>query len=360
MRASASRDLGLPSIYLHLLAELLRSTGVDEQSLLMRVGLDPSRLRSTELRVSQPQASEFMTRAIIESGEPGLGILLAGELKLPLHGALGTAVMSSRTLGEALDLMTRYLTLRSPNLRVERHQEGGQAVFRVICSSDLGPLQGFALDATVFCCVALGTQLTGAPIEGAYVRRRGPEPAYFQRFKHRIPLPVQYQAAEDAIVIPCQHLSSPLRFSDEQLAAASRAQCEEALHTLTRDAGFSTRVRRVIETSHPFPPKLARVASTLFVSERTLKRRLHEENSSFQTLVDDVRLERAGELLEGTAMNLSQIADALGYADAANFTRAFKRWTGVSPSQFRAEHCQGKSDFPTAPANWGAVAGQRA
>lgn len=352
MRASASQDLGLPSIYLHLLAELLRSTGVDEQSLLLRVGLDPSRLSSTELRVSQPQASEFMTRAIIESGEPGLGIMLAGELKLPLHGALGTAVMSSRNLGEALDLMTRYLTLRSPNLRVERYREGGQAVFRVVCSNDLGPLQGFALDATVFCCVALGTQLLGTTIEGAYVRRRGPEPGYFQRFRQRIPLPVQYQSSEDAIVIPAQHLSSPLKFSDEQLAAASRAKCEEALHALTRDAGFSTRVRRVIETSHPFPPKLARVASTLFVSERTLKRRLHEESCSFQTLVDEVRLERAGELLEGTAMNLSQIADALGYADAANFTRAFKRWTGVSPSQFRARQGREESAVQAPTSSW--------
>ena len=107
------------------------------------------------------------------------------------------------------------------------------------------------------------------------------------------------------------------------------------MRLLTEDAGFACRVRRVIETSHPFPPKLARVATTLFVSERTLKRRLQAEEASFQHLVDQVRLERAGELLQQTAMNLSQIADALGYADAANFTRAFKRWTGQSPSQYR-------------------------
>ena len=67
------------------------------------------------------------------------------------------------------------------------------------------------------------------------------------------------------------------------------------------------------------------MAGTLFVSERTLKRRLQEEEASFQTLVDQVRLERAGDLLANTGMTLGQIADALGYADAANFTRAFKR-----------------------------------
>ncbi len=337
MRASVSttQDLGMPAIYLHLLAELLRTIGVDEKALLKRVGLDPVRLKSTDLRVSQSQASEFVTRAIIESGEPGLGIMLARELKLPLHGALGTAVMSSRTLEEALELMTRYLTLRAPHLQVTRRQHEDQAVFTITCDIDLGPLQGFIMDAMLFGCASMGAQLTGAPVAGSSIHRRGPEPAYFYRFRQQIPVPVVYGASEDAIVIPRQQLALPVRFTDDQLAASSKAQCEEALRLLTEDAGFACRVRRVIETSHPFPPKLARVAATLFVSERTLKRRLQAEEASFQNLVDQVRLERAGELLEKTSMNLSQIADALGYADAANFTRAFKRWTGQSPSQYR-------------------------
>lgn len=120
MRASTStpQDLGMPAIYLHLLADLLHSIGIDEKALLLRVGLDPLRLNSPDLRVSQAQASEFVTRAIIESGEPGLGVMLARELKMPLHGALGIAIMSSRTLEQALELMTRYLTLRAPNLHV--------------------------------------------------------------------------------------------------------------------------------------------------------------------------------------------------------------------------------------------------
>ncbi|MCL7942649.1 AraC family transcriptional regulator [Marinobacter sp. ATCH36] len=337
MRASVSttQDLGMPAIYLHLLAELLRTIGVDEKALLRRVGFDPVRLQSTNLRVSQSQASEFVTRAIIESGEPGLGIMLARELKLPLHGALGTAVMSSRTLEEALELMTRYLTLRAPHLQVSGRQQGDQAVFAIACDIDLGPLQGFIMDAMLFGCASMGAQLTGAPVAGSSIHRRGPEPAYFYRFRRQIPVPVVYGATEDAIVIPRQQLALPIRFTDDHLAASSRAQCEEALRLLTEDAGFACRVRRVIETSHPFPPKLARVSATLFVSERTLKRRLQAEEASFQHLVDQVRLERAGELLEKTTMNLSQIADALGYADAANFTRAFKRWTSQSPSQYR-------------------------
>ncbi|WP_372965788.1 AraC family transcriptional regulator [Marinobacter sp.] len=332
---SNTQDLGMPAIYLHTLAELLHTIGVDEKDLILRVGLDPARLNSADLRVSQAQASEFVTRAVVESGEPGLGILLAKELKLPLHGALGTAVMSSRTLEEALELMTRYLTLRVPHLKVQKHISGPNACYAVTCETTLGPMLNFVLDAVLFGCVSMGIQITGTMIPGLRVMRRGAEPGHIHRFRHMIGIPVEYGAEENALVIPLSQLSLPIRFCNEQLAASAREQCEQALQELEEDAGFACRARRVIETSHPFPPKLARVASALFVSERTLKRRLQEEDVSFQNLVDEIRLDRARDLLSSTAMNLTQIADALGYADAANFTRAFKRWTGFSPSHYR-------------------------
>jgi AraC-like DNA-binding protein len=335
--ATGKQDLGLPAIYLHLLAELLESIGIDEQALLVRVGLDPARLSSVDLRVSQAQANEFVTRAVIESGEPGLGILLARKLELPLHGALGTAVMSSHSLADVMNLVTRFLTLRAPYLSVNQSHNNDQALFVITSDLDAGSLSQFVLDAVLYGFASMGEQLTGATVTGARILRRGPEPAYFHRFRRAIPLPVAFGATDDAIAIPMQELQSSIRFSDQQLAASSEAQCEAALSELTRDAGFASRVRRVIEASHPFPPRLSRAASTLFVSERTLKRRLQGENISFQALVDEVRLQRARELLTNTSMNLGQIADTLGYADAANFTRAFKRWVAQSPSQFRAQ-----------------------
>lgn len=333
--ASVTQDLGMPAIYLHLLAGVLRTVGLDERDLLRRVGLDPVRLQCTDARVSQAQASEFVIRALIESGEPGLGMMLARELKLPLHGALGVAVMSSHTLQDALDLMTRYLTLRAPHLRVCRQRHADAVHYAIFCDDNPGPMQNFIMDAVLFGCVFMGEQLIDTPVTGVGILRKGPEPAHFHRFRPSINAPVTYNAPEDALVIPRDALAAPIRFRDARLAESSRAQCEQTLKQLTGDTGFSGRVRRVIETSYPFPPKLARVAATLLVSERTLKRRLQEENASFQAMVDQVRLERARELLTGSAMNLSQIAERLGYADAANFTRAFKRWTGLNPSQYR-------------------------
>lgn len=333
--AAQARDLGLPGIYIHLLAELLREQGLDEKTLLQRVGLDPRRILSTDARVPLMTAGEFVRRALLASEEPGLGILLARELRMPLHGALGVAVMSSRTLEEALRISSRYMQLRLPQMQVSLQQEGDKALIRFSPAIDLGPLTSFVLDTITVGFLMMGEQLLGHPMADAEIHRRGPEPRYYRRFMPQLPAPVLFQQNEDAVCFPAAWLRAPVRFSDDLAAKVSREQCEQALRQLTGDASVATRVQRVIETSHPFPPRLQKVASTLFMSERTLKRRLQEENTTFQQQIDQVRLERAGDLLVSTRLSLAQIADALGYADAANFTRAFKRWTGVSPSRYR-------------------------
>ena len=263
---------------------------------------------------------------------------MAREMRMPLHGSLGIAVMSSRTLGEAMDIGSRFLQLRLPQMRLKLRLERDCAVFQFISdTAENNPLAAFILDTLSLGLAVMGEQLVGQPIAGAEILRRGPEPRYYRRFADYLPVPVRFEQHEDALRFPALMLEAPVRFSDDLAARISREQCEQALLRLRGDATTATRVRRVIETSHPFPPGLQKVASALCMSERTLKRRLQEEATTFQEQVDTVRLGRAENLLANTRLPLAQVADALGYADAANFTRAFKRWTGVSPSRHRAK-----------------------
>lgn len=342
--ATNARDPGIPAIYLHTLARLLGEMGLDATALLLAVGLDPNRLNATERRVCRSQANEFITRAMVESGEPGLGVLLARELRLPLHGVLGSAAMSSQTLEEAFELVTRYLGLRVPGLDIRKQYTGGYVYYQVTCDYASEPLQRFIMDTLLFGWALISTQLAGAPVQGMRILRRGPEPGYLKRLIPPPGIAITYQASGDALVVPASQLGRQIRFSNPELAVTSRAQCESAWRQLSRGSGFSLQVKQIIDSSHPFPARLTRVAGILFVSERTLKRRLHEEHASFQALVDEVRLERSRELLGDSRIKLSQVASRLGYADAANFTRAFKRWTGVSPSEFRS----GKSPWEPA------------
>lgn len=327
-------DFGVPGIYLHLLAQLLGRFGVDDNALLRSLGLDPERLLAPDARVPKTRAAEFVRHAIHVSGEPGLGLLLAAELRLPLHGPLGIAVMSSPSLGDALELGSRFLQLRLPLMRMTRDETGTTAIIRFNID-DNSPLTGFLLDAVTLGLVIMGEQLLGEPLPGVEVWRRGARPRYYGRYAADLPAPVHFNRDEDAVRFPLRCLSLPVRYSDELAARISREQCEKALMRLRNDVSVATRVCRVLETSHPFPCGLERVAAALCLSARTLKRRLQEEGTTYQTQVDRVRLQRAQSLLGSTTLSMAQIADALGYADAANFTRAFRRWMGTSPSAYR-------------------------
>ncbi len=328
-------DIGVPGIYLHLLARVLKRQGCDDDALLRSLGLDPERLGAQGVRVPQTLAAEFVRHAMHVTGEPGLGLMIASELRLPLHGILGVAVMSSPSLDDALTLGGRFLQLRLPLVGMARHQESGTVVLRFKTGADTGPLNSFVLDTITVGLVLMGEQLLGDELAGAEIWRRGPRPRYYDRFETMLPAPVRFDMPDDAVRFPADWLSAPVRFSDERAARLSRQQCEQALEQLRADDSMATRARRVIETSHPFPCSLGRVAAALCLSQRTLKRRLQEEQTSYQTQVDRVRMQRAHALLRSTALPMNQVAEALGYADAANFTRAFRRWVGCSPSQYR-------------------------
>lgn len=334
--------LGLPAIYLHLVQQVLSARGMNSRQLLVESGLDPDSLLQEENRIPLSTAAVFMHRVIIESREPGLGFLLAEELRLPLHGPLGRAVMSSDNLREVLEMMTRFIALRMPLLQVSNYREGRYAVIEFNID---GPavLSEFVLDAISVGCVHMGEQIISVDARDHFIERKASEPACFARFSNHLPARVHFERRRNALLFPVEWLDYPVRFSDSEVAQVSRAQCEQTLNQLSRDQGLRPRVRRIITTSHPFPPRLGQVAQSLFMSERTLKRHLQGEGATYQEVVDEVRLERAEKLLTTTRLSLGQISDALGYADAANFTRAFKRWTGVSPSAFRRESAMGKA-----------------
>ena len=114
-------------------------------------------------------------------------------------------------------------------------------------------------------------------------------------------------------------------------------QCEAELSALGERRRLAMRVRDILTHSEQHYLSIENVADRLHMSDRTLKRQLAAEGTSFSTLVDEVRYRHATSLLSRTDYTLEQIADELGYSDVANFSRAFKRWSGRSPSNWRKD-----------------------
>jgi AraC-like DNA-binding protein len=130
-------------------------------------------------------------------------------------------------------------------------------------------------------------------------------------------------------------VDQPLRTADPAAFEHAEKLCERELQNLVSDASVSARVRRLMLAKQVNFPSLTVTARILHMTPRTLHRRLLDEGTSFQEILDEVRHSLAMEYLKSQHMTIQELAYTLGYGDTANFRRAFKRWTGVAPSFFR-------------------------
>ena len=139
-----------------------------------------------------------------------------------------------------------------------------------------------------------------------------------------------------------QYLEAPLPKHNIQTSSYCREQCQKLLDSLSQQGKVTESVRRILIESPGHFPSIEKVAQDLNYSVRTLRRYLSEEGNSYRQLVNEIRQQLAQDYLE-TRIPIEQIADMLGYAEPTNFSHAFKRWTSLSPQQYRKNILHGNS-----------------
>lgn len=323
--------------YLAAIITQLSERGVPAESLLSGTDLHPADLDQDELRVPEGACLLILGRARALGWSRDMALQLGGTLDLGSHGFLGYAVLASRTLGEALELSARYFRTRTGLITLTMFEEGDQAVLQF---EEGVPLQGlfpWLMDVLLASMLRSCQQLFGAPPPAATEIRLGypAEPAHadlLQGFEGRF----ETDCGFTQVRIPASWLRQTLPGADPNLVRLASVQCERALRDMQETDGLLGRVRRLARECLDEPRSLDRVAGQLHMTPRTLRRRLQAMGTSYQQQVEQMRHAMAVDLLARTRQPVEQIATELGYADPSNFGRAFRRWTGQSPRQFRA------------------------
>lgn len=308
---------------------------ISSDQLFSEAGVSRESLSAPSARVSLTVANDLLKKSIALTGEPAMGLLLGMQMKVSHHGYIGFAAMTARNLGEALLIAEKFAPLRSTAVDLRLTVEDDAAALSLVFDTDLEPLRQMALFA-----VCVGLLQMGAAVSGKVLSGRGeftfPKPDYIDRF---MPLlgdnVVAFEQPVDRIVFDAAYLELPLVMADPTASRIALEQCERELAALGEHAQLASRVRRLIDEYETGVPSLDDVASRLHVSTRTLKRQLAQQGTSFSEILDDIREQKALLLLARKNMSVEQVADRLGYSDVANFTRAFKRWTGHTPSGWR-------------------------
>jgi AraC-like DNA-binding protein len=325
---------GLPGTYLLHLANLAERWGLDERALFDGTGLTKAGLADPAFEVPLPVANAFAERVRRLTSEPGIGILLGLQTYTSAHGYLGFAVMSAMTLRQAIALTIEYSPIRTTALAFDLKVDGGRAFLLVYERADFGSTRDLVLSALLIGLWQIGNVLLGREIRESTVHLSLPTPDYYKRFQHVRPS-VRFGQPEHALVFDAALLDQPLASADPASLRLLSEECDRRLRSLWSRAGLVDRVQRLVIRVEGGLRSLDEVATALGMSERTLRRRLADEETSFAVLRDGALRERASLLLRAHDLSVEQVAQRLGYANLGNFIRAFRRWTGQTPSSFQ-------------------------
>ncbi len=329
-------DQGIPGVYGLLLLDVVSRWGYNDVSLFEPFGLTSEQLAHPEMRIPIDIANELVKRALQLTGEPTLSYHLGTQMRISIHGFIGYAIMTATNTTEALVLASRFIQLRMPFLQLYFSTFGDKATIELKCNIDLQPLRDEIIMALTIGIHTMAKALTGVDIPSE-MDCDFPMPPGFERYLDRLNSTVRFNQPHLIASFDKKYLSLSMVHADTISSQIAINQCEAELSALGERRRVSMRVRDILSNQDQHHLGIEAVADQLCISDRTLKRQLAAEGTSFSTIVDEVRYRRATSLLSSTDYSLEQIADELGYSDVANFSRAFKRWSGRSPSNWRKD-----------------------
>jgi len=332
---SDRHDHSLPAIHALHVADVVRRWDVFPEELFAGLDLRADSLADPEARLPIATVAKLVERARSLTAEPALGFYLGLQMRISAHGYLGFAAMTAANVREALELAVQFAPTRTTALAVRLSIEGNPASVIVEERADFGTARDVVLFALLIGIWQIGQALTGKALTGS-AEVAFPEPEYMARFAPFAP-PVRFAQPLNRLVFDASVLDLPLTMADPAALRLAREQLERELDALGIGGNVAGRVRALLAKKLPKEGfrSLEEVAAEIHVSPRTLKRKLAMEGAAFSELLEEQQRDRALSLLLSTELAIDEIAERVGYSDAANFTRAFRRWTGSTPAAYR-------------------------
>lgn len=333
-------DLGTASVAaLRQYIRAAQASGVDSHTLLRTAGLNHDILDSDEGRISGQQLQEVIRQLAECSQNPVLGLETGDFVQPGSYSVLGYITMSCATLGDAVTRIARYEKLVG-DMGVTTVQDRGELVrLTWSCNYD-DPIVRPQLVDNVFASWInyarwLAEPLAASP-KAVFLQRPSPGDQYLESYQQRWQCQVSFQANENAIEFAKSLLQVPLRQPDPLLRHTLELHADRLLSKLDDASGLVGQAKDSIR--HHLLQGISRqdlIAERLGMTSRTLQRKLSQEGTSYQRLLDQARQEMAEDYLSNSELPIPEIALRLGYSETTSFHRKFKGTTGKTPGEFR-------------------------
>jgi AraC-like DNA-binding protein len=323
-------------IFSQLLSELEKARVTPEQLLRESQIKGMSALVSGQSVFSGTDSLIILETAVGLTGDPSLPLRLGRRVGIDSYGTFGFALMSCANLRESIELLLRYGQLFFEPGWDSNDHDGGLMLNMNLTKGT--PVQQQYVAELCFSQVSyIGRSLYRRPIEGAQVHFAFPQPADIANYQSMLDAEVTFGAERNLLFLPGYVLDTPVKTANISDHVVFHQQCEEMLLGLASAQKTTAEVRRLLIQSAGDFVDIAQVADNLYVSERTLRRRLETESTSFRVIFEEIRDLLAKEYLAKTGITIAEIAHLLDYSETVNFRRAFVRWNDMTPSEYRQQ-----------------------
>lgn len=326
----------ISAVYARFVLRELTTRGIDSACLFSHTSLNRERLE-TESDISVEEFVTFLENARAESGDEKLGLMIGEQSTVVVLGPMGVAAATAPSVRTGLQFLEKFSRLHATYVKIELTStlSGMSVVFRFLES--LGVVERFHAEASVMLVQNYVETLTGRPLLGAQYHLGFPKPSYADDYQSALHGPVSFDAQRTTVELPADCLDERTPYYNEETWRQMQLQLSRRLKFIGHNnkKTYTEDITALLRSNDPPLPDIAMAAEKLFVSERTLSRRLQEENTSFRAIKSELLNSWAKDYLRETKDSVEAISAALGYQDAANFRRAFKKWEDCSPQVFR-------------------------
>ena len=331
----------LPPGYIHLgvakeIAPTLRGFGLDPDPVIREAGLDPRLFDDATNIIPHAALSRLLTLCVARTGCPHFGLLVGQRATVLSLGLVGRQMQHSHTVCDAVRALVSNLSTQDRVVVPSLASRDGTALLTFATYQGESRSGTQILDAALGVTVNILRTLCGSDWKPGEVLLPRAAPADQAPYRHHFRAPVRFDQESATIAFPARDLDLRIAGADPLL----RAMLEERIQQLKGVQGseFSDDIRRLLRTrltgNHCSADDIAAV---LAMHRRTLSRRLKGDGMGYRAITNEIRFEIARQLLMDTQVPLAQVAAALGYSEASAFTRAFRRWSGQTPTTWRSD-----------------------
>lgn len=318
------------------ISRALVQCGIDAEALFAQAGVDYALVNRPDKRIPVADMTRLWKLVVQRTTDPGFGLTVARHVNLTTFHALGVAAIASETVTDAANIISRFASMVSDGIdmqvQIGEHEAG--------LLMNMRPGYPRFADASVeasFASIILTARQLAPTLQLSRVSFRHFCQGDLRRYQQFFDCAVEFDASQDGLFASSDILqSAPLPASSPGIAQANVALCEEYL-TARQRGELGNRVRELISQrlQDGLPLALPDLAATMAMSERKLQRLLRDEGVQYRDLLDEVRGRIAQQLLRNDQLPVARIAEQMGFDSLSAFSRAVRRWSGMTPRALR-------------------------